>query len=108
MQLVIIDRLRLKIQDCIFESDIEKVIKDRVAEDCSKGCVPSQKWIKTFKAVAYGWLSYAGLLHQDQESNPLEYRVVHQYLQWARDSKGLADATLESREQELKHFMSFI
>ena len=108
MQLVIIDRLRLKRQDCIFESDIEKVIKDRVAEDCSKGCVPSQKWIKTFKAVAYGWLSYAGLLHQEQESNPLEYRVVRQYLQWARDSKGLADATLESREQELKHFMSFI
>ena len=50
MQLVIIDRLRLNRQDRIYESDVENVIKDRIAEDCSKGCIPSQKWIKTFRA----------------------------------------------------------
>lgn len=69
MQLVIIDRLRLNRQDRIYESDVENVIKDRIAEDCSKGCIPSQKWIKTFRAVAYGWLSYAGFLHKKQESD---------------------------------------
>ena len=41
MQLVIIDRLRLNRQDRIYESDVENVIKDRIAEDCSKGCIPS-------------------------------------------------------------------
>lgn len=108
MQLVIIDRLRLNRQDRIYESDVENVIKDRIAEDCSKGCIPSQKWIKTFRAVAYGWLSYAGILHKKQESEPLEHMVVHQYLLWARDCKGLAFSTLDGRKRELKCFMSFI
>lgn len=108
MQISIIDRLCLGRHDCVCESDIEKAIMDKVAENCSKGRVPSQKWIKTFRTVAYGWLSYAGILHREQESAPPEYMVVHNYVQWARDSKGLADATLESRERELKCFMSFI
>lgn len=108
MQIAIIDRLCLDGQDNVCESDIEKVITDIAAEDCSKRRVPSQKWIKTFKTVAYGWLSYAGMLHREQESNPPEHKVVHNYVQWARDNKGLADTTLESRERELKRFMSFI
>ena len=92
----------------MYESDLEKVITDREAEDCLQGRIPSQKWIKTFRAVAYGWLSYAGILHREQKSDPLEYKVVYDYVQWARDSKGLADATLTGRERELKCFMSFI
>lgn len=108
MQLAIIDRLRLDGQDRIYDSDIEKVIKNKVTEDCSRGCIPSQKWIKTFRVVAYGWLSYAGILHKKQESESAEHMVVYQYLNWARDSKGLAFATLDGRERELKCFMSFI
>lgn len=75
MQISIIDRLCLDGQDNVCESDIEKVITDIAAEDCSKRRVPSQKWIKTFKTVAYGWLSYAGMLHREQESNPPEHKV---------------------------------
>ena len=108
MQLAIIDRLSLAERDLVCESDIKKVITDREAEDCLQGRIPSQKWIKTFRAVAYGWLSHAGILHLDQKSNPLKYKVVYDYVQWARDSKGLADATLAGRERELKCFMSFI
>lgn len=62
MQLAIIDRLSLTGRDHVYESDLEKVITDREAEDCLQGRIPSQKWIKTFRAVAYGWLSYAGIL----------------------------------------------
>lgn len=108
MQLAIIDRLSLTGRDHVYESDLEKVITDRESEDCLQGRTPSQKWIKTFRAVAYGWLSYAGILHRGQKSDPLEYKVVFDYVQWARDSKGLADATLTGRERELKCFMSFI
>lgn len=100
MQLAIIDRLRLDGQDRIYDSDIEKVIKNKVTEDCSRGCIPSQKWIKTFRVVAYGWLSYAGILHKKQESESAEHTVVYQYLNWARDSKGLAFATLDGRKRE--------
>ena len=110
MQLVIIERLCLNRKDRnrICDSDIEKVIKDRIAEDCSMGRIPSQKWIKTFRAVAYGWLPYAGILHKEQETEPTEHRVVYRYLHWARYSKGQAFATLDGRERELKCFKSFI
>lgn len=108
MQLAIIDRLRLDRQSRIYDSDIEKVIKDRITEDCSRGCILSQRWIKTFRVVAYGWLSYAGLLHEKQESEPTEHVAVYQYLHWARDCKGLALATLDGRKRELKYFISFI
>ena len=108
MQIIIIDRLSLTERNHVFESDLEKVIKDREAEDCSQGRTPSQKWIKTFRTVAYGWLSYAGILYREEKLDPLEYDVVRDYVQWARDSKGLADATLIGRERELKYFMSFI
>lgn len=108
MQLIIIDRLCLKGRDSVCESDIERVLTERAAEDCSKGHVPSQKWIKTFRAVAHGWLSYTGILRKERKPNPPEHEVVLNYVQWARDNKGLADATLKSREQELKYFMSFI
>ena len=43
MQLIIIDRLSLAERDYISESDIKKVITDRIAEDLSKGRIPSQK-----------------------------------------------------------------
>lgn len=108
MQIIIIDRLSLTERNHVLESDLEKVIKDREAEDCSQGRPPSQKWIKTFRTVAYGWLSYAGILHREEKLDPLEYNVVCDYVQWARDSKGLAEATLIGRERELKCFMSFI
>lgn len=108
MQLAIIDRLSLAERDHVCESDIDKVIHDRTAEDLSKGRTPSLKWIKTFRAVAYGWLSYIGILNREQKSNLLEYNAMCDYIQWARDSKGLADATLIDRRRELKLFMSFV
>ena len=40
MQIAIIDRLCLDGQDNVCESDIEKVITDIAAEDCSKRRVP--------------------------------------------------------------------
>ena len=54
MQIIIIDRLSLTERNRVFESDLEKVIKDREAEDCSQGRTPSQKWIKTFRTVTAG------------------------------------------------------
>ena len=83
MQIAIIDRLSLTERDYVYESDLKKVMADREAEDCSQGRTPSQKWIKTFMAVAYGWLTYAGILHREQKSYPLEYKVVYDYVQWA-------------------------
>ena len=83
MQIIIIDRLSLTERNHVFESDLEKVIKDREAEDCSQGRTPSQKWIKTFRTVAYGWLSYAGILHREEKLDSLEYNVVCDYVQWA-------------------------
>lgn len=108
MQLIIIDRLGLERRDSVCEADITKVITDRESEDRSKGHIPSQKWIKTFRAVAYGWLSYAGFLHLEHKTEPSEYKTVYDYTLWAQESKGLAESTLKGRELELKCFMSFI
>lgn len=108
MQLIIIDHLHLSEVDRVHESDIEKVILGKVNEDTSQGRIPSKKWTKTFRAVAYGWLSYMGLLPRKQGKATTGHEVVLQYIKWAKEAKGLASATLESRERELNCFMSFL
>ncbi len=108
MQLQVIDRLKLSDGGKIHADDIDNAVQDRIREDCSVGQAPSIKWIKTFKAVAYGWLSYMGALYVVEPSSPPGYDYVCRYLHWAKESKGLADITLEGRERELRCLMYFL
>jgi integrase/recombinase XerD len=108
-QLTIIDKLSLKNRRLVKESEIKEAISRTKAElEKISTSKISNKWIKQFKSVAYGWLRYSKMLVKETLTLPHEYHFVIRYIHWAEQSKGLANATLESRNRELLSLVSYL
>ena len=106
MQLHIVDMLDLN--GAVTREDISRIIATKEEAAKEAGGSLSPKWRKTFHAVAIGWLKHAGILDMRRKNLPKEANLVKEYIKWAFEAKGLANATLEGRERELSCFLSFI
>lgn len=106
MQLHIVDMLDLN--GTVTREEISGIVTTKQGAAKEAGGSLSPKWSSTFRAVATGWLKYAGMLDENRKDLPRDANLVKKYVQWAIEAKGLAHATLEGRERELSCFLSFI
>ncbi|MDD2315667.1 MAG: tyrosine-type recombinase/integrase, partial [Proteiniphilum sp.] len=106
MQLHIVDMLDLN--GTVTREEISGIVTTKQGAAKEAGGSLSPKWSSTFRAVATGWLKYAGMLDEKRKDLPRDANLVKKYVQWAIEAKGLAHATLEGRERELSCFLSFI
>lgn len=107
-QLVIIDRLGIRDRRLVTEAEIKEAISREKAESENNNSTISAKWIINFKSVAHCWLQYTKMLSEDNSSLPPEADLVSRYIRWAKESKGLANPTLEGRKRELLSFVAYV
>ena len=99
MQLHIIDVLKLH---------SPRIVCVKELQDASSS-FRSLKSRNMFMTTAQRWLSFIGILNGDSEPTHINgYNYVVDYINWARESKGLSTITLNGREHELKTLLSFM
>jgi len=107
-QLIIIDSLRIRDRRIVTEAEIKEAISNAKIESEKNNSTISAKWIRNFKSVAHEWLQYTKILSKDNSSLPPEADLVLKYILWAKESKGLANSTLEGRKCELLSYVAYL
>lgn len=99
MQLHIIDVLKLHSPRIVCVKELQE----------ASSSFSSLKSRNMFMTTAQRWLSFIGILDGGSEPTHINgYNYVVDYINWARESKGLSATTLNGRERELKTLLSFM